>query len=99
MDQYLHPLDIAFRHLPALHLDLDAARRLAMGQAVEGDVEGMETGDGDLARAYAPDGQFVALVYRDERTAGKWRPRKVFSGPQEIELLGPMDVRHARVGK
>jgi tRNA pseudouridine55 synthase len=99
VDQYLHPLDVAFRHLPALRLDLDTARRLAMGQAVAGDVEGLETGDGDLARAYAPSGQFVALVYRDEHTAGKWRPRKVFSGPQEIEPSGPLDVRHARVGK
>jgi tRNA pseudouridine55 synthase len=83
IDRHLHPPDVAFDNLPAVHLDLDAARRLAMGQAVEGDIQGVEPGHGGLARSYAPSGQFVALVYRDEQS-GAWRPRKVFVEPQAI---------------
>ena len=32
--RHLHPLDAAFAHLPALHLDAEAAYRLTLGQAV-----------------------------------------------------------------
>jgi tRNA pseudouridine55 synthase len=89
-----HPLDAAFARLPALHLDADAARRLAMGQAVgdpsvsAGDTlvsdqaEPSQAGPGQ-ARAYGPGGQFVALVSR-EPDARSWRPRKVFIDPHDI---------------
>lgn len=33
---HVHPLDAAFAHLPALHLDAAGARRLTMGQSVAG---------------------------------------------------------------
>ena len=62
-----------------------------MGEQVEGLVA---DGEGSLARAYAPDGRLVALVYQDEHTLG-WRPRKVFLQPNEIASIQPK-VYHAR---
>ncbi len=101
--RYLHPLDVAFLHLPVLRLDGAAARRLAMGQSVKGVAAAGNTSavvsagrddsddDAELARAYAPGEQFVALVYRDPQS-GDWRPRKVFVEPQQIELSQTTDV-------
>jgi tRNA pseudouridine55 synthase len=80
---YLHPLDAAFAHLPALHLDAETAYRLALGQAIP------DSGaliDHDQARAYAPDGQFVALVSRVEADP-RWQPLKVFAKPADILSL------------
>jgi len=80
----LHPIDAALTRFPALHLDADAARRLCSGQAVPTpsglSLEEGEEYDGEgigLARAYGPDGTFLALVTHD-LAAGVWRPRKVF---------------------
>ena len=89
--QYLHPLDAAFFHLPALHLSLEMTRRLAMGQPVA-DVQGADADT--LARAYAPGERFVALVYKDGHS-GAWRPRKVFVQPEEIVPLQSTSVQHA----
>jgi tRNA pseudouridine55 synthase len=73
----LHPVDAALAHFPALHLDAEAAQRLCAGQAVtlpqpppEGEGEG-------LARAYGPNGAFLALAIYDP-AAKTWRPHKVF---------------------
>jgi tRNA pseudouridine55 synthase len=95
--RYLQPPDVAFLQLPALRLGSVAARRLAMGQPVThiaATGQGPSPGADDeleLARAYAPGEQFVALVYRD-RQSGTWRPRKVFVEPQEIPSPHPADV-------
>ena len=78
----LHPLDVAFHHLPAIQLEPRLARRVAMGQQVENDIDissGME------ARVYAQNGQFVAVVRRDE-TSGRWQPRQVFVAPEDIPM-------------
>jgi len=82
----LHRMDAALTHFPALHLDASATRRVCSGQAIptppltpthpEGGWEG-----GILARAYGPDGTFLALVAYDP-AADAWRPRKVFCAPQ-----------------
>jgi tRNA pseudouridine55 synthase len=82
----LHRMDTALAQFPALHLDASATRRVCSGQATyvpasppvhpEGNWEG-ET----LARAYGPDGTFLALVAYD-LAADVWRPRKVFCAPQ-----------------
>jgi len=82
----LHRMDAALTHFPALHLDASATRRVCSGQAIptppltpthpEGGWEGRA-----LARAYGPDGTFLALVAYDP-TADAWRPRKVFCAPQ-----------------
>jgi tRNA pseudouridine55 synthase len=104
--QFLFPLDTAFAHYPALHLSLEKARQIALGQPVA-DVQGADVrgvnvrgvdvrgADADtLARAYAPGERFVALVYKDGR-GGAWRPRKVFVQPEEIVPLQSTSVQHA----
>jgi tRNA pseudouridine55 synthase len=79
----LHPIDAALACFPALHLDADAARRLCLGQAVSPPQSppqsGGEASEGQerLARAYGPDGTFLALAAHDP-AAGVWRPCKVF---------------------
>jgi len=79
----LYPLDAAFAHLPALHLDAGAAHRLAMGQVVHDPSIAPGLVEQGQARAYGPGGQFVALVSR-EQEPGNWRPRKVFIEPHDI---------------
>jgi tRNA pseudouridine55 synthase len=81
----LHPVDAALAHFPALRLDADSARRLCSGQMVPSEEwAGMDRGSGDqgegvrLARAYGPDGTFLAIATYDP-AAGAWRPRKVFA--------------------
>ncbi|MGD2177255.1 MAG: tRNA pseudouridine(55) synthase TruB [Anaerolineae bacterium] len=77
--EMLCPVDRALAHrFPALHLDADKAGRLCSGQAVTGVDKG--TKHAELARAYGPEGRFLALVAYDP--AGRmWRPRKVFLSP------------------
>lgn len=67
----LLPPDAALRRYPALRLDQEAARAVRSGQAVAAPPQ-----DLPLARAYAPDGSFVAVMeYQAQR--GVWQPRKV----------------------
>jgi tRNA pseudouridine55 synthase len=83
---YLHPLDAAFAHLPAVHLGAESAYCLALGQAVPdpGRDEGLaHIAEQQEARAYAPGGLFVALVVRD-KDGTDWRPRKVFVEPADV---------------
>jgi tRNA pseudouridine55 synthase len=96
---HLHPLDRAFAHLPALHLDAENARRLTMGQSIEAETEdapgtGLVPADGhsrtyddaqahEYARAYGPGKHFLALVSWHEGT-NRWRPRKVFAQPTDL---------------
>ncbi len=73
----LLPLDTALRRWPALYLDEAAAQTVRSGRPVaawllepEGDVS-------SLARAYGPDGAFLAVMeYRPDQEV--WHPRKVF---------------------
>jgi tRNA pseudouridine55 synthase len=88
----LHPIDAALAQFPALHLDAEAARRLCLGQAVVAPpaLRGFAapghppryTGgtEGELARAYGPDGAFLALAVYDPASKA-WRPHKVFYSP------------------
>jgi len=88
----LHSIDAALARFPALHLDADDARRLCSGQTIasppqsppQGGGEAPErqgrVGQGGLARAYGPDGAFLALAAYDA-ASGTWRPRKVFYSP------------------
>jgi tRNA pseudouridine55 synthase len=84
--ELVHPPDAAVAGLPALHLDEEMARRLAMGQQVEaGDGERRTVAEDEeaRARAYGPGEQFVAIVFRDRET-GLWQPEKVFARPEDI---------------
>jgi len=69
----LHPIDAALAHFPTLHLSADEARRLCQGQSIHGE----RMAEADLARAYGPDGTFLALAAYDPKD-GVWRPHKVF---------------------
>lgn len=72
----LLPPDMALQRYPALHLSESEARRVRHGGNVPGPPP---TSDGPfLARAYGPDGAFLAVLeYRADR--GEWHPRKVLS--------------------
>jgi len=76
--RYLLPLDEAFLDWPAAIVGTEAARRIAHGQAVnlEGSIGG-ETGE-MMARAYDPEGIFLAILSHDAES-GQWRPKKVFA--------------------
>lgn len=79
----LYPVDQALAvRFPALHLELEAARRLCSGQTVAalGDIQ-----DAGMVRVYGPDGVFLALASYD-KSANVWRPRKVFCAPN-LEIM------------
>ncbi len=68
----LLPPDAALRRYPVLRLDEAGVRTVRMGQTVVAPPQ-----DAPLARAYAPDGSFVAVMeYQTEQAV--WQPRKVF---------------------
>jgi tRNA pseudouridine55 synthase len=76
-ETYLLPLDEALFEWPAMIVSADDARRIAQGQAIQGDQPG-NSGDGlSLRRVYSPDGDFLAIMAYDPET-GSWRPQKVF---------------------
>jgi len=70
----LLPPDAALRRYPALYLNDAEARAVANGRDIAGPPP---VGEGpSLARAYAPDGQLLAVLeYRPERQM--WHPKKV----------------------
>ncbi len=68
----LIPADEALAQLPALHLDESAYDHIRHGRAIPG---GDDCVDNTLARAYAPDGNFVAII---QAKGGIWHPHKVF---------------------
>lgn len=79
----LFPLDAALRCYPALRLNEEAALAVRSGRAVAGpspvqSPSPLFPAEGrSLARAYGPDGAFLAVMeYRSDR--GLWHPRKVF---------------------
>jgi tRNA pseudouridine55 synthase len=74
----LYPLDAALNRFPAFSLDAGTARRLCAGQSITLPGSPPEQGDEVLARAYGPDGVFLALVAYDS-VDGAWRPHKVFA--------------------
>ena len=69
---FLLPPDLALEGTPRIGLDEEGLARVQHGQPIPagGSVSG-------LARAYAPDGRFVAVLSGDP-AGGVWRPRKVF---------------------
>jgi tRNA pseudouridine55 synthase len=76
--QYLIALDEAFLDRPAAIVGAEAARRIAHGQAVDLHLSpGTEDDWERLARAYGPEGEFLAIMVHDP-ASGLWRPQKVF---------------------
>jgi tRNA pseudouridine55 synthase len=79
--ELLSPIDAAVADLPALYLDAATSLRLVAGQPIVGDAGLVAAGP--LARAYAPDRQFIAIVAWDPQMTG-WRPRKVFAQAEDL---------------
>ncbi|HIP86983.1 MAG TPA: tRNA pseudouridine(55) synthase TruB [Anaerolineales bacterium] len=74
LPEVMLPPDAALRRYPAFHLDQEAARAVRSGRAIAGPPPKGEP----LARAYGPDGSFLAVLeYRPDRLV--WHPRKVFA--------------------
>lgn len=70
--RYPLPADMALEGTPRVLLDDETLGRVMHGQPVP--APEVSTG---LARAYAPDGRFVA-VFQGDPARGMWLPRKVF---------------------
>lgn len=68
---HLLPPDFPLLKWPAVQLDPAQMADVLHGRA----IEGSQTVDGTLARAYAPDGQLIAVLLA---AGGKWQPHKVF---------------------
>jgi len=77
--ELLWPVDEALAgRFPPMQLDADQASRLCSGQSLS---DGDKAPEGTtLARAYGPEGRFLALAAYDAEE-NVWRPRKVFVSP------------------
>lgn len=77
---YLHPIDSALQHLPALSLDAATAASVLHGNAFRppaaNTIERPEPGQ--VARVYAPDDQLLAIAAWDAQQE-RWQPTKVFT--------------------
>ena len=72
--QILHPLDEALFHYEAVIVDEEMEKKIRQGQW----IEGLESFDTPLCRAYSSSGSFIALLsYNQERKL--WQPKKVFN--------------------
>jgi tRNA pseudouridine55 synthase len=72
----LHPLDAALQDFDQVDVSTDLAQQVIHGQAILLDGRPQTP----LVRAYAPDGNLVALL-QPSRKPGYWQPRKVFAKP------------------
>jgi tRNA pseudouridine55 synthase len=70
--RHLLPPDVTLTHFPAIHLNDVDADHIRHGRRIL-PVESLEA---DFARAYAPDGTFMALLRKTD--GSEWRPYKVF---------------------
>ena len=71
--QLLHPLDAALLAFPAVTLGRDEAQQVGHGRKIR-----LPSGvEGQLCRAYGPEGELVALL-RPGEEPDIWRPHKVF---------------------
>jgi len=80
VSDYLFPIDYALQHLPSLHLDAATVEGVLHGNPFHHQAQpstSVQSGT-DLARVYAPNGQFLAIAAWD----GKhhiWQPKKVLA--------------------
>lgn len=73
LDELLLPLDVALQTFPAVTVDQATKKSIIFGQRVQLG----EKPDNQMYRAYAEDGQLVALLKHTE--GGLWQPHKVFT--------------------
>lgn len=87
-ERYLLAMDEALLEWPAIILGANETSLVRNGQGVARSAPeiagGQPGGEPALARAYSPDGDFVAVVRHDEAT-GLWRPKKVFQARSESD--------------
>jgi tRNA pseudouridine55 synthase len=69
---HLIPPQAALADWPIINLDAASLEPIIHGRS----IPGAEQQDGTLALAYAPDGEFIAILMSD---AGTWKPHKVFA--------------------
>lgn len=69
--QHILPPDMSLQHYPAVQLDEIACEDVQQGRIPKLQTEP----SAELARAYAPDGTFIAILRAE---GGRWRPHKVF---------------------
>ncbi|HSQ68581.1 MAG TPA: tRNA pseudouridine(55) synthase TruB [Steroidobacteraceae bacterium] len=72
---WLLPVDRAFTHLGRLDLDATAALHLRQGRTLQAPKCAAAGADGDLLRAYDPQGRFLGLV---GQRAGRLRVERLF---------------------
>ncbi len=73
---YLRRADDALPDWPSVHLAPEAVTRILHGQAIP-----LEEYSDDLARAYNPDGEFIAILRADTQYH-KWHPEIVLTSPR-----------------
>lgn len=73
--RWLRPMDAAVPEWAAVYLSEREARRVQHGNGIP-----LTAPAAGLARAYNPDGEFVAVL-RADPGHGEWRPEKVLAGP------------------
>jgi tRNA pseudouridine55 synthase len=71
-ERYLLPADLALSGAPKVMLDAEGLTDVSHGRT----ISAQPVTDG-VARAYAPDGRFVAVL-QGEPGRGHWQPKKVF---------------------
>ena len=84
--KHLHPADQAIAHLPQVTLMAEAVVAVRQGRQVQLDLpaeathveRGSSLATSGLARAYSPDGDFLAILTLVEPDAKLWQPKKVF---------------------
>jgi tRNA pseudouridine55 synthase len=82
--KYLHPLDQAVAHLPAVTLTETATVHVRHGRQIK--IHALETGSTtteatkvEFVRAYTPNGDFLAILTRAKSNDKLWQPKKVFN--------------------
>lgn len=70
---YLHPADAAIVHLPNIVLDEQAAAEIKYGRSIT-----LSMAQANLCRAYAPTGEFLAILALAADQENVWQPKKVF---------------------
>ncbi len=78
LGEILHAPDAAVSHLPAAVLGASVAGIVRQGQPIPSGARILPTRPGERARAYGPDGEFIAVLIFDGASA-QWRPQRVFS--------------------
>ncbi len=68
--RHLITMDAPLTYLPAVPLDAENFEHIVHGRVIPG-----EAVEGTVARAYAPDGHFIAIL---QGGTGIWKPHKVF---------------------